>query len=101
MLLLFFSENEPTTKLTEYWLPNLHAEVGNDELHLLRYIYVTFTFFYTFRVYLKMGNFTLTQVNFLLKNCTFTSLLWATHLLLLYLYAIQVKNASIYSKRAV
>ncbi len=40
MLLLFFSENEPTTKLTEYWLPNLHAEVGSNNLHLLRYIYL-------------------------------------------------------------
>ncbi len=48
MRLLFFSENEPTTKLTEYWLPNLHAEVGNDELHLLWYIYVIFTFFLYF-----------------------------------------------------
>ncbi len=48
-----------------------------------------------------MGTFTLTQVIFLWKNSTFTSLLWATLLSLLYLNAIQVKNASIYSKRAV
>ncbi len=46
-----------------------------------------------------MGTFTLTRVNFLWKNGTFTSLLWATLLSLLYLNAIQVKNASIYSKQ--
>ncbi len=48
-----------------------------------------------------MGTFTLTQVHFYWKKGTFTSLLWATLLSLLYLNAIQVKNASIYSKRAV
>ncbi len=48
-----------------------------------------------------MGTFTLTQVYFLRKNGTFTSLLWATLLSLLYLNEIQVKNASVYSKRAV
>ncbi len=48
-----------------------------------------------------MGTFTLTQVHFLWKKWTFTSLLWATLLSLLYLNAIQVKNASIYSKRAI
>ncbi len=49
-----------------------------------------------------MGTFTLTQVHFLWKKITFTSLLWVKLLSLLYLNAIQVlKNASIYSKRAV
>ncbi len=46
-----------------------------------------------------MGTFT--QVHFLWKNGTFTSLLWAMLLSLLYLNAIQVKNASIYSKCAI
>ncbi len=73
---------------------------SNNELHLLRYIYsYIFWVTNTFRVYLKMGTFA--QVHFLWKNCTFTSLLWATHLSLLYLNAIRVKNAYIYSKRAV
>ncbi len=40
-----------------------------------------------------MGTFTLT-LTFSEKNGTFTSLLWATLLSLLYLNAIQVKNAS-------
>ncbi len=48
-----------------------------------------------------MGTFTLTQVHLLGKNGTFTSLLWAMLLSLLYLNAIQVKSASIYSKHAV
>ncbi len=48
-----------------------------------------------------MGTFILTQVHFLWKNCTFTSLLWVTLLSLLYLNAIQFKNASIYSKHAI
>ncbi len=48
-----------------------------------------------------MGTYTLTQVHLLWKNCTFTSLLWATLLSLLYLNAIQVKSASIYSKHTV
>ncbi len=51
-----------------------------------------------------MGTFTLTQVNIFVKKLYFyfvTVGVWATLLLLLYLNAIQVKNASIYSKRAV
>ncbi len=52
----------------------------------------------TFRIYLKMGTFTLSQVHFLWK--TFTLLLWVTLLSLLYLNRIQVKNASILFQNA-
>ncbi len=37
------------------------AEVGSNELYLLCYIFGVTN---TFRLYLKMGNFTLTQVHF-------------------------------------
>ncbi len=56
----------------------------------------------TFRV--EMVLLLLLKYIFSEKNGTFTSLLWATLLSLLYLNAIQVmqvKNASIYSTRAV
>ncbi len=45
--------------------------------------------------------FTLTQVHFSEFFFTFTLLLWATLLSLLYLNAILVKNTSIYSKHAI
>ncbi len=78
------------------------------------YIYLSIFFWVTntFGVYLKMGTFTLTHVQFVfVKKGPFTSLLWATVLLLRYcgqrssryfifppLIYWQVKNASIYSK---
>ncbi len=68
-------------------------QVGSNELHLLFWVTNTLS---------TLGTFTLTSVNFLEKICTFTSLLWATLLSLLYLNTIQVKkNAYIYSKRPV
>ncbi len=65
--------------------------MGSNELHLLRYIYLSrfFGVTSTFRVYLKIGTFTLKYI-FSEKNDTFTSLLCATLLSLLYLNAIQV-----------
>ncbi len=70
---------------------------------VMSYIYfVTFTWVIfwvtnTFRVYY----FTLTQIIFWWKNGTFTSLLWATLLLLLHLNAIQVKMLQFIPKASV
>ncbi len=55
----------------------------------------------TFPSYTEVGSNELLEYIFREENGTFTSLLWATVLSLLYLNAIKVKNAYIYSKRAV
>ncbi len=82
-------------------IPSSHMAQYKKNLVFYIYIYRWVVTSYIYFVTFIWVNLILTQVNFLWNNCTFILLLWATLLSLLYLNAIQVKNASIYSKRAV